>query len=72
MNFLANAIMLHNVTGVTDILENPIADGYPVTQPHLTCLSPYAREHIRRFGRYFLETERLSVPLKPRSLVLAA
>ena len=33
---------------------------------------PYAREHIRRFGWYFLEKEQLPEPLKPRSLQLAA
>ena len=68
---VANAIMLHNVADLTDILENLVADGYPVTQRHVACLNPYTREHIRRFGRYFLEMEQLPVPLKPRSLQLA-
>ena len=71
MNLVANAIMLHNVADLTDILENLVADGHPVTQRHVACLSPCTREHIRRFGRYFLEIEHLPVPLKPRSLQLA-
>ena len=71
MNLVANAIMLHNVADLTDILENLVTDGLPVTLRHVACLSPYTREHIRRFGRYFLEMEHLPVPLKPRSLQLA-
>ena len=70
MNLVANAIMLHNVADLTDILEDLVTDGFPVTQRHVVCLSPYTREHIRRFGRYFLEMEQLPVPLKPRSLQL--
>ena len=70
MNLVANAIMLHNVADLIDILENLVTDGFPVTQRHVACLSPYTREHIRRFGRYFLEMEQLPVPLKPRSLQL--
>ncbi len=68
MNLVANAIMLHNVVDLTDILETLVADGYPITRSNVACLSPYAREHIRRFGWYFLEMEQLPEPLKPRSL----
>ena len=72
MNLVASAIMLHNVVDLTDILETLVADGYPITRSNVACLSPYAREHIRRFGWYFLEMEQLPEPLKPRSLQLAA
>ena len=72
MNLVANAIMLHNVVDLTDILESLVADGYPITRKHVAGLSPYTREHIRRFGWYFLEMEQLPEPLKPRSLQLAA
>ncbi len=72
MNLVVNAIMLHNVVDLTDILETLVAYGYPITRRHGACLSPYAREHIRRFGWYFLEMEQLPEPLKPRSLQLAA
>ena len=40
MNLVANAIMLHNVADLTDILENLVAEEYPVTQRHVACLSP--------------------------------
>ncbi len=71
MNLVANAIMLQNVVDMTEIIENLVAEGYPVTHKHIACLSPYAREHLRRFGWYFLEMEQLPLPLNPRSLQLA-
>jgi len=72
MNLVANAIMLHNVADLTNILEDRAADGCPVTQRHVACLSPCTREHIRRFGRSFLEMEPMPMPLEPRALLLAA
>ena len=70
MDVVTNAIMLHNVMDMTDIIENLVVEGYPVTQKHIACLSPYAREHIRRFGQYALEMEEAPEPLKPRTLQL--
>ena len=55
---------------MTDIIENLVVEGYPVTQKHISCLSPYAREHIRRFGQYPLEMEEAPEPLKSRTLQL--
>ncbi len=72
MNLVATAIVLHNVVDMTDILENLVAEGHPITRKHIACLSPYTREHIRRFGQYSLEMEEVPEPLKPRSLQLAA
>ena len=52
---VASAIMPHNVVDMTDIIKNLVFEGYPVTQKHIACLNPYAREHIRRFGQYVLK-----------------
>ena len=71
MNLVANAIMIHNVVDMTDIIENLVVEGIPVTQKHIACLSPYAREHIQRIGQYTLEMEETPPePLKPRTLQL--
>ena len=64
-NVVTNAIMLHNVVNMTDIIENLAVEGYPVTRKHIACLSPYAREHIRRSGQYALKMEDAPEPLKP-------
>ena len=38
----------------------------------VACLSPYTREHIRRFGRYILDMDDLPEPLAPKALPFAA
>ena len=38
-------------------------DGYPVTSALVASLSPYIREHIRRFGRFVLDMTDLPDPL---------
>jgi hypothetical protein len=34
----------------------------------VACLSPYTREHIRRFGQYVLDMNDLPEPLEPQPL----
>ena len=34
-NVVTNAIMLHNVVNMTDIIENLAVEGYPVTRKHI-------------------------------------
>ena len=70
INLVANAIMLHNVMDMTDIIENLVVEGYPATQKHIACLSPYTQEQIRRFGQYALKMVEAPEPLKPRTLQL--
>lgn len=40
----------------------------PVTPDLAACLSPYTREHIRRFGPYVLDMSDLPGPLEPQPL----
>ena len=62
--------MLHNVVDLTNVLTGMAADGYSVTKENVAGLSPYLREHIRRFGQYMLDMSRLP-PTKPNSLIIA-
>ena len=50
-SLVANAIMLSNVADLTEALAAMAEDGQPVTPGLVACLSPYMREHIRRFGQ---------------------
>jgi hypothetical protein len=43
-------------------------DGHRVTPELVACLSPYTREHIRRFGQYALDMDDLPAPLDPQPL----
>jgi TnpA family transposase len=68
MDLVANAVMLHNVADLTDVLSAMVDEGLPVTRELVSHTSPYMREHLRRFGRYSLDMEDLPPALHPRPL----
>jgi len=68
MDLVANTIMLHNVSDLTDVLTDMAAEGWPLTKELVGRLSPYLREHIRRFGQYVLDMDDLPPPLMPKLL----
>jgi len=68
MDLMANTIMLHNVSDLTDVLIGTAAEGWQLTKELIGRLSPYTREHLRRFGHYMLDVEDLPPPLVPKSL----
>ena len=57
MDLVANAVMLNNVADMTAALIDMMAEGQVVTQEQVARLSPYWREHIRRFGQYILDMD---------------
>jgi TnpA family transposase len=67
-SLVANAVMLSNVADLTDVLSAMAKDGQPVTAALVASISPYIREHIRRFGRFALDMEDLPNPLNPQPL----
>jgi len=64
-DLIANAIMLQNVVDMTDVLHDMTQEGYAVTTDVVATLSPYVREHIKRFGEYVIDLETLPPPLQP-------
>ena len=71
-DLIANAIMLHNVVDMTDILHDMRQEGYAVTSDFVGTLSPYLTEHIKRFGEYFIELGSVPPPLQPDKPFLSA
>jgi hypothetical protein len=67
-SLVANAIMLSNVADMTEVLLSMAKDGHPATPSLVARLSPYTREHIRRFGQYVLDMDDLPKPLDPQPL----
>ena len=67
-SLVANTIMLSNVADLTGVLASMAEDKHPVSPGLVACLSPYAREHIRRFGQYVLDMNDLPGPLEPLPL----
>ncbi|MCP5097034.1 MAG: transposase [Chloroflexi bacterium] len=64
-DLIANAIMLQNVVDMTDVLHEMVQEGYAVTTDVVATLSPYIREHIKRFGEYVIDLEAIPPPLQP-------
>lgn len=67
-SLVANTIMLSNVADMTEALSSMARDGHRITPELVACLSPYMREHIRRFGQYVLDMEEMPRPLNPQPL----
>jgi len=67
-SLVANTIMLSNVADMTGVLAAMAKDELPVTPDLASSLSPYTREHIRRFGQYVLDMNDLPGPLEPQPL----
>ena len=71
MDLVANAIMLHNVSDLTNVLADMAAAGWHLTRDLVARLSPYMREHLRRFGQFVLDMDDLPPPLVLRLLGIA-
>ena len=69
-NLIANAVMLHNVADMTDVLHQLAQEGFLITKAMLAGLSPYPTEHIRRFGDFVLDMGAVPEPLQPDKPVL--
>jgi TnpA family transposase len=67
-SLVANTIMLSNVADMSGVLASMAEDKHPVTPELVAHLSPYTREHIRRFGQYVLDMNDLPGPLSPQPL----
>ena len=70
-DLVANAVMLHNVVDVTNVLYDLQLEGICVTPEMVSRLSPYLTEHIRRFGQYLLDMATQPGPLQPKPLFVA-
>ena len=68
VSLVANAVMLSNVSDLTGVLTSMAEEKHIVTPELVACLSPYTREHIRRFGQYVLDMSDLPAPLEPQPL----
>jgi TnpA family transposase len=67
-SLVANAVMLSNVVDLSEVLSAMARDGQSVTPALVARVSPYIRDHIRRFGRFALDMTELPAPLDPKPL----
>jgi len=62
-HLLANLLVFHNVVTMTKAIQRVEGEGHPVGDDVLASLSPFATEHINRFGKHVLNFSR-----NPRSV----
>ncbi len=70
-NLVANSIMLHNVVDITDVLAKMAEDKHIITKELVSCLSPYIRDKIRRFGRYNVNMDEHPPHLDPKTVPIS-
>jgi TnpA family transposase len=63
-DLVANALILQNVADMTRLLPKLAQQGHLVTRETVAPLSPYLTSHVRRFGDYVLDLNRLPEPLQ--------
>ena len=71
-DLVANAVMLHNVVDMTNVLYALQQEGVCITPEVVRRLSPYLTEHIKRFGQYVLDMETLPEPLDLKPLFVTS
>jgi len=69
-DLIASAIMLQNVVDLTYVLNEMSDEGIPVTEALVAGLSPYIRDHIRRFGKYDVDMDEYPPDLDPKAVDL--
>lgn len=69
VNLVANAVMLHNVVDLTELLNQMTREGLGISPEMFNALSPYMRGHIKRFGQYFLDVEKQSRPMGEQKIL---
>ena len=57
-NLVANQVILHNVNGMTTILNELKQEGFEMTEELVTGLASYRTSHLNRFGDYSLDLSR--------------
>jgi TnpA family transposase len=62
-HLVANLVVFHNVVSMTQVLQELVDEGYPVTPEILAHLSPYKTGHINRFGHYELRFDHIPPPM---------
>ncbi len=57
-HLVANCLILHNVCTLTRMLSQLAKEGHTFDEATIGQISPYIRDHINRFGDYFLNMDR--------------
>ncbi len=59
MNYQQIQLYIHNVIDISNVLKKIVADGVLVTKDDIQSLSPYMTSHIKRFGEYVIDLNKV-------------
>ncbi len=69
-HLVANLVILHNVNGMTTILNELKREGFEMTEELVAGLAPYRTSHLNRFGDYSLDLSRDVDPMNLQTTFL--
>lgn len=56
---IANCIVLQNIIDYSHVIYHLQQENYPITKAEAARISPYMTEHIKRFGDYSIDLDKL-------------
>jgi TnpA family transposase len=70
-HLVANILIFMNVHDQSKIMSELIQEGHVITKEQAACLAPYRKANTNRFGAYFLDELRDSIPIDYRLPVVS-
>ena len=62
-HLVSNAVILWNTVHQTRIIRTLRRAGWKITPEQVACLSPYTTSHLKRFGDYWLDFDKVPDPI---------
>ena len=70
-DILANAVILQNVSDMTNIIAECITEGHKISKEDMSFLCPYWTSHLKRFGEIVMDFSNVPKSIDiSRSMVL--
>lgn len=58
-DIITNSVILQNIIDMSDIIHQLTQEGAEIREDDIAFLSPYLTEHIKRFGDYLIDMQRI-------------
>lgn len=63
LDLVASAVILQNTFDMSLAIQALSAEGYPISYKALANLSPYITRHLKRYGDYVVDLQKIPQPL---------
>lgn len=64
LDLVASAVILQNTFDMSLAIQALSAEGYPISHKALATLSPYITRHLKRYGDYVVDLQKIPQPLE--------